>query len=69
VGDRVDLPPDCSAGDLAEVLEFLKVSPSVSPCNTSLTSPPLLLLEMIFKCLEAPLKTSTASAVVGSPDF
>ncbi len=22
----VDLPPDCSAGDLAEVLEFLKVS-------------------------------------------
>lgn len=26
VNDRVDLPPDCSAGDLAEVLEFLKVS-------------------------------------------
>lgn len=34
VGDRVDLPPDCSAGDLAEVLEFLKVSPSPSPCKT-----------------------------------
>ncbi|BDA43044.1 probable cell division cycle-associated 7-like protein at N-terminal half [Coccomyxa sp. Obi] len=25
VADRMDLPPDCSAGDLAEVLEFLKV--------------------------------------------
>ena len=26
VADRVDLPPDCNAGDLAEILEFLKVS-------------------------------------------
>ncbi|KAK9915262.1 hypothetical protein WJX75_006841 [Coccomyxa subellipsoidea] len=25
LADRVDLPPDCNAGDLAEVLEFLKV--------------------------------------------
>ncbi|CAL8468960.1 g8501 [Coccomyxa elongata] len=25
VANRVDLPPDCNAGDLAEVLEFLKV--------------------------------------------
>ncbi len=26
VANRVDLPLDCNAGDLAEVLEFLKVS-------------------------------------------
>lgn len=30
LADRVDLPPDCNAGDLAEVLEFLKVTTFIS---------------------------------------